>query len=157
MLPSSQRMWFLVATIAALFSVLSGCGAGGPELIPVSGTVRMDGKPLADAQVRFIPEVQGSEPARPTIGRTKADGTFVLEYSTERQGVLPGKYRVLINTGRVADDGRKGVRIPGVPETVPDIYNTKSTLNAEVSSEHHTFDFDLESAGGRVVQPASGS
>ena len=36
--------------------VLAGCGSDSPALPPVSGTVLMDGKPLAGAHIRFVPQ-----------------------------------------------------------------------------------------------------
>jgi hypothetical protein len=121
--------------------------------VSVSGTVTLDGKPLPDAVVRFIPTGDGTAPARPALGRTNSNGSYSLEFSTSLSGALPGSYRVEISTGRLPDDGRKGVRIPGAPETVPDSYNSKSTLVEEVRPQHNTINFELKSTEGSVSEP----
>lgn len=66
---------------------LIGCG-GGPanSRVDVSGTVTMDGAPLADAEVKFLGEkVNG-------FGKTNAEGKFQLV-----QGVDPGTYKVIVS------------------------------------------------------------
>lgn len=68
--------------------ILSGCGEGGkagPATVPVSGTVYMDDKPLADAEVNF--EAQGFG----ATARTNAEGKYQLV-----QGAVAGENKVYI-------------------------------------------------------------
>lgn len=52
-----------------------------------TGTITLDGQPLDNATVEFVP-IDGGKPAG---GRTNADGQFQLE-----KGAVPGEYRVRI-------------------------------------------------------------
>lgn len=140
----------------ALFSIgIAGCGgSSGPDLHEVSGTVTLDGEPLPDAVVRFIPETEGTaEYVRPATGVTDSSGWYSLSFSSSREGALPGKYRVAISTFREGgyDEDEDGNPIPGAPESVPVVYNSETTLTATVPSD--SYDFDLKSDAGDVVQP----
>ncbi len=143
--------------MACVARLSAGCGgASGPELIDVHGTVLLDGKPLPNATVRFVPEVQGAEAVRPASGVTDDDGRYELEYSSTRSGALPGKYKVLITTAQAPEEDEEGNPTPAVPETVPDVYNIKSTLTADVGADQDEFDFKLESGAGKVVHLETG-
>src|SRR5262249_16898673 len=74
---------------------------GGLPLVPVSGLVRLNGKPLADAEITLVPLTSLRDENDPSLteakGRTDADGNFTLRIDTERAGARPGKYRVTIS------------------------------------------------------------
>jgi hypothetical protein len=53
-----------IALVSMLFLVaVAGCGSSGPPIAYVSGKVTMDGKPLPNATVVFIPENQHRDDA----------------------------------------------------------------------------------------------
>lgn len=73
----------------ACAALLVGCGGGsnaGPETVPVSGTVFLNGEPLAGAEVRFINEGFAS------FGLTAEDGRYELV-----QGAVPGENVVTVS------------------------------------------------------------
>ncbi len=79
----------------ALIVFLSGCGADtGLKLVPVSGTVRLDGQPLPRGSITLRPESTKDGWEQPT-GSIEADGTYVI-YTQGRAGAPPGRYRVVI-------------------------------------------------------------
>jgi hypothetical protein len=122
---------------------LAGCGPSGPEIAYVSGRVTMDGKPLPNATVLFIPEN-----GRPGVGRTDASGNYVLNFAENRQGAIPGKSSVRITTLRDAEQDDTGKSVPGSPETVPARYNSNSKLEFTVEPrKKNVANFDLESGG----------
>lgn len=127
-----------------VFSVcLLGCGSSGPEIASVEGTVTLDGQPLANASVVFVPEG-----GRPAGASTDAQGKYVLNFSGGRKGALPGKNVVRISTlmGETTDDN--GQMVPGTPETIPAKYNAQSTLEFNVEAgKVNVADFALESDG----------
>ena len=95
-----------------------------PELVPVSGTVTLGGRPLPDALVRFVPvgETRGSVGS----GRTDAQGKYELYNNRAEPGTAVGEYRVTIElVPRWRDPrrwGRPGRRQhslgrPGTPES----------------------------------------
>ncbi len=108
----------------------------------------MDGKPLANAYLKFV--MTGS---RPAFGKTDSSGNYTLEYTASQEGAVPGNYTVQINTGDEANMGLDGEMIPAVPESVPNQYNSETTLTfTVVDGADNVADFELESAG-TVEQP----
>ncbi|MDX1969272.1 MAG: hypothetical protein SFV23_18995 [Planctomycetaceae bacterium] len=93
-----------------LLTGLLGCGGDGrPRLIPVSGTVTLDGNPLEGAIVGFQPIADAKEKfQRPPGGITDAAGKFVLGTYDKTDGAPVGKYKVVIQkreiTSKLPDD-----------------------------------------------------
>ena len=77
--------------VLVLFLVISA-GCGKSRLSPVSGTVTLDGKPLAGASVHFVPEGAGKD----ATAETDQQGQFTMSTFEPRDGVLPGTYKVVI-------------------------------------------------------------
>ncbi|MCA9038024.1 MAG: carboxypeptidase regulatory-like domain-containing protein [Planctomycetaceae bacterium] len=130
---------------------VSGCGRSGlPELADVSGTIRLDNKPVPNASVVFIPQN-----GRPSSGVTDSDGHYSLMYNDDVAGVVLGTCRVLISTGTAPNEDSDGNTSPGNPETIPMEYNVQSTLSFEVRNGDNTADFSLTS-GGSVIRSDNG-
>ena len=104
----------------------------------VSGVITLDGQPLPDAFVKFVPESNGGT----SYGKTEADGSYRMKFTDSVYGAFIGNSRVSIGTGDVKpdDSGR-------IPELVPKAYNTETTLEVEVKSGKNQFDFELDSKG----------
>lgn len=84
----------------SLLGLLSGCGAetaakGLPGTVAVTGVLRMDGKPLSDAVVTFVPS--GATKGVECIGTTSESGTFTLQQIRGGTGAPPGEYRVIVS------------------------------------------------------------
>lgn len=128
----------------ALLSVVSlGCGSGGPEIASVKGTVKMDGKPLANASVVF--SAQGSRPAG---AMTDENGQYELTFTEGRRGAIPGKNRVMIFTAADPSETPDGKPIPAQKETVPIKYNTETELEFVVEEgKENIADFNISSEG----------
>lgn len=128
-------------------SVCVGCGASGPEIASVSGKITMDGKPLANASVVFIPE-----DGRPAGARTDANGNYVLNFTEGRRGAIPGKNSVRITTQREAEKDENGKTVvAGSRETIAMEYNAASTLSFTVEPKKKNIaNFDLKS-GGKIL------
>lgn len=101
-----------------LAASLVGCGYG--NVAPVTGTVTLDGEPLADALVRFQP-VEGG---RPSTATTDAQGNYTLRYTQKQEGAERGKHRVFVSTGQTAEDEQGNEII--IEEKVPAKYNTEN-------------------------------
>jgi hypothetical protein len=107
-----------------------------PPLGGVSGKVTIDGKPLANATVRFIPlddsgktEKKGASVA---LGLTDDGGHYKLFYVKDTLGAAVGQNRVEIQAKDEA--GRDRVRRD---------FNAQTTLQREVKSGSQVMDFDV--------------
>lgn len=123
--------------------VLAGCGGGLP-VVPVTGVVKLDGAPVADAGVGFYPEKGPG-----VSGRTNKEGKFTLE-TANLAGALVGKYRVSVNKVKFSGVGPDEQPQPGGLKTeylVPQKYSDPSTsgLTAEVGAGKNDFVFELSS------------
>ena len=135
-------VWTL--TLACLLSLtwIAGCG-GNPNLADVKGVVTLDGKPLPDAFLMFVPESSGAT----SFGKTDAAGTYHLMFSESQKGAFIGSNRVVIRTRDVKSDNSGSI-----PELVPTAYNDETTLVADVQAGKNTFDFDLKSDASEIEQ-----
>ena len=127
-----------------------GCGPGGPEIASVEGTVTLDGEPLPNASVVFVPEN-----GRPAGATTDSQGHYVLTFSEGREGAMLGKNKVRISTARDPSETPDGERIPAVPETITMQYNAQTTLEFTVEpGKKNIADFELTSGGPIAEQDA---
>ncbi len=138
------RTFGLALLIGAITFSSIGCGGGGPDDKPdmgqVTGTITMDGKPLADATVTFIPEK-----GRPAFGKTDAEGKYELTYIRQEKGCKIGPNKVSVTTAVEADEsGDEGEAKKKAPERVAVKFNKKTTLTADVKKGPNTFDFAVE-------------
>jgi hypothetical protein len=78
-----------------LFVVTTGCAE---KKVPASGMITLDGKPLANAIVSFIPEGNRGQPAGATAG---SDGQFTVP-----GGMVPGEYKAIVAVNAMGDVGR---------------------------------------------------
>lgn len=140
-----------------------GCGRA-PKMAEVEGTVTLDGKPLANVEVAFLPDPsQGTKGPRSTA-ITDASGRFRLVADNRIVGVVRGKHRVILtdlhsvppvprgsldSAPAAAGDQQQIKNTPGnaLPSRVPGIYSSSSQtpLSREVRSGSQAIDFQLTS------------
>src|SRR5215218_6090385 len=91
-----------VVTTLILAALLAGsAGCGGPKAVPVSGRVTLDGEPLANAVVSFLPAapdgtITAAGPGSMAV--TDDRGGFALKVVPgQAPGGLPGEHRVVVN------------------------------------------------------------
>lgn len=86
-----------------------GCNSGGgnlPKTVPAMGVVTLDGKPVEGAQVVLVP---AAESATGAYGVTNSSGQFALRAYEQKDGAIPGDYKVQISkTVEVRLSGAKG-------------------------------------------------
>jgi len=134
--------------LIGLLAGLTGC-SGGPKFVPVSGTVTLDGKPLANALVAFNPAAPAGkiEAAGPgSMAVTDDQGHYVLKVigtDSRTAGAVVGEHRVRISTADISpESGDVAVR---PKERVPAKYNTHTTLTFPVppgGTDAANFDLD---------------
>ncbi len=126
------------AFVTAALVLTGAVGCGGSEIVPVSGVVKLNGKPYRNAVVSFQPvgNRDSPNPGRGSAGVTDADGRYTLTYDGERPGALVGKHRVRIFTqqGGGGEEGGKGkaVRPQRFAEPIPIEWHEKSMKTFEV-------------------------
>jgi hypothetical protein len=127
-----------------LVGLLLVLGCGDTKYAPVSGTVTMDGKALADVAVSFQPTGEGQmNPGPGSSGRTNEKGEYSLQVIGGRgKGAVVGMHRVEVHP--TVDDNANGRRPPPKIQ-IPAKYNRLSELRFEVKPGNNTANFDLTS------------
>ena len=142
--------------VGGLVVLALGCG-GSKKFAPVSGVIKLDGKPLAGAFVGFEPVENDNGPnLQPTTagGKTDDNGVYTLESVNGEKGALVGKHKVRISLLKMQQpqdpeggDARPRPRSgPATVEKLPTRYNMKSELTCDVPSDGKTdANFELKS------------
>jgi hypothetical protein len=140
-----SAMLLLGMTASAL---VTGCGTS-EDVLPrqrVGGTVKWNGEPLKQGRIQFQPTGPGGLAG----GAGIVDGTYAIPLA---EGLVPGKYQVLIYGA--ADAAQPSPAQPGLPgeapppkkavkDPIPDKFNIKSRLTAEVTKDGpNEFPFEL--------------
>ena len=141
-----RRALFLGSPLV-IASLLLGCGGGGPERGAIAGKVMLDGQPLPEGWIQFIPTEKTTGPAS---GAEIRDGEYAI---TPAQGPVVGSHRVEIHGKRKTGKKLKaippapvGTEIEEVTESVPDRYHSdKSILRKDVIAGNNVFDVKLTS------------
>jgi hypothetical protein len=132
------------------FLALAGCTDSSTVVdnlprVAVTGSVTLDGQPLAQGQIQFDPVPGTQGPTTLAVAEIK-DGKYSIDRT---MGPVPGKYKVSISSQppiKIGPDEEPGARPKMGPEKVPAQFNTKSTLTRDVPGETvNTIDFDLKS------------
>ena len=128
----------VVCAAGLAMALLAGCvGSDGPELAIVSGIVTLDGSPLKEAFVTFVPES-----GRPSYGGTDETGYYELVYTEAKRGAVPGSHTVRVSTQRGADPDN-GVKAQS--ERIPKKFNVQSQLKKTVEAGSNTIHVELTS------------
>jgi hypothetical protein len=130
-------------TLAVLAAVLFGCGQKptGPDRGVVHGKITLDGQPVANGTVSFVPMGPGGGPA---CALPLKDG----QYASDIKGPVVGKSRVEVRARRQTSaqpQNPEGDWKSGYVEAIPDRYNAHTTLEVDVRPGENTFDFELKS------------
>lgn len=127
----------------------AGCGGSSAET-PVSGTVTLDGDPLAGAAVVFRPT--GGTPGNGGTGVTGPDGKYTLVGPQGQKGLPNGSYKVTVSRP-LRKDGTPPP--PGLPpiesdavETVPAKYSDPAKTELAVTVDAAK-PYDLALVGGK--------
>lgn len=133
-------MTLRILILVACLLPLAGCGKG-VQRQGVSGSVTLDGKPIAKGTILFTPLAGG-----PSAGGDIVAGRYEL---TEERGPGLGKYRVEINAwraqGTTSFDTATGAQDQLLVSMIPAQYNTASKLEREITEgRSNRLDFDLK-------------
>lgn len=138
-----RRMWACTHAIGlGVLLVGIGCTRSQPNVATITGEVRLDGQPLEQGSIRFLPAegVEGS-----VAGGEIVNGHYQL---SGKAGPAIGWNRVEINgtrkTGRMISKPfpQRGT-VEETVEAIPPRFNTASTLRFEVETGDNTADFEV--------------
>ncbi|HWL08574.1 MAG TPA: hypothetical protein VNQ76_09225 [Planctomicrobium sp.] len=125
---------------------LSGCGEQQLfDYARVSGTVTLDGNPLPEVTVIFVPKGDGKSAITGELsaGKTDSEGRFTLKTPSGRKGAKVDTHAVLVvDEDENPDPNQKMRKISRVPKR----YSEEGTLTFEVSNRGtRSADFPLVS------------
>jgi hypothetical protein len=139
-LPAGRLVAAAVAAAVAL--TLTGCGDGGPKIVPVSGVVLLDGQPLTYGHIQVLPAGW-----RPASGRLDGSGRFTLTTTDPNDGCAVGTHPVVILAGESL-----------TPETMkwhaPQKYADVATSNLTVTISGPTDDLKIELKSDGSMKPS---
>jgi len=126
--------------LSILFLSLIGCGESGfppdmPQPYPATVTVTQDDQPLADASVVLVP----MDPTNTWYagGTTDATGKAVLQTHAKYNGVVPGKYFIIVSKFEPTKvEGKAAID----PETDPEGYAKAMSAGGDVRTGSGGFD-----------------
>lgn len=132
-----------VAVVAAM--LVAGCGDGRPRIVPASGRVLMQGKPLTGHEgfVRVVPAN-----ARPATGRINpADGRFTLTTYETDDGCVEGTHpaAIIVNT-------TVGNRLIWI---IPERYGNDATSGLTVEVKGDKAELEIRLEGGLTPVPTA--
>ncbi len=143
--PLFLTSWLLAAVMAA--SV--GCGSSKPKAVPtemVEGVVTLDGQPVSEATVTFLPVQEGAGAS--ATGMTDSEGKYTLTAvgagigAQRGAGTLPGEYYVGVEKVGLPDipaaadlgESAKSSAASGRPQDVKVTYIVPEKFRDPVSS-----------------------
>ncbi len=122
-------------------ALIVGCfgGKSARNDVTITGTVTVDGQPIPNGSITFMPaDGQGQDG-----GGTIKDGKYTAKASVGEKFVTIDGFKV--EGQRVADPGVDDRMIDNIVSIVPEKYRNKNELRATVKASGNTFDFKLES------------
>lgn len=132
------------SVVCGLLLVSAGCGESQPTgeiiaVVPASGILTLDGKPLEYYQVSVFPENN-----RPAVGVTDTEGKFKLGTNAPNDGAVVGHHRV-------------AVTFQGPPSTNPDEEIMEFTPPPEPTEKIRDEYASPETSGLTIDVPESGT
>lgn len=133
---------FRAPALLVVILVGASCAAGCSNLVDVRGEVTLDGQPLPDAQVMFVPAG-----GRPATGKTDAQGKFRLTTNSAGDGLAPGSYTVTVTANKVEYQQQPGSESGYVEKLIwlaPERYSRPAEANLTREVTPATKDIKLE-------------
>lgn len=157
------RLAVVLTGVAAAAIVLGGAcnrGTNKPKTYPVTGTVTLNGQPVAGATVNFTPKERaapGQSGPQAASAVTDEQGKYQIGTFAKGDGALPGEYLVSVTkyegggpTGGSSSEEEYRPPVPGeeppVPKNVlPQQYANPNTsgLSIKVEAKANTYDITL--------------
>jgi hypothetical protein len=133
-----------------LLGLLMVCGCGSPLVYneQVEGVVQIDGVPLTNVRVEFVPLVEGTKvPSSSAV--TDQAGHYRLTCDNGKSGAVVGKHRVVLlqgrGGGRNPEDDAPAVKAPQPSNPpIPEVYTLAAKTPLEITVEKGKTTYDLK-------------
>ncbi len=126
---------------AAIVSfLLAGCGGEGYTTVPVSGRVTLDGSPLADVGLVFVPIAKDKDNPNVgpgSLGKTDAQGRFTLQTVNGEDGAVPTEHVVRMSLAPDASE------VQSPDDAVPEAPVASPRSSRKLSLPRHARDGSL--------------
>jgi hypothetical protein len=136
------RIGFLVVVLIAM-TLTIGCGKKMPTLGEVDGILTLNGKPLDEVQIEFLPDPEKENFAQAATALTDTQGQFKLKFrgAKEKFGTSVGSNRVVLHDFKAMNsrDNPMPPRFPNeytMAASTPisiDVVAGKQTINIEIA------------------------
>jgi hypothetical protein len=133
-----MRRFFCLLPASVLLLGVTGCGSG-TQVVPVSGTVTIDGKPLTKGYVRVMPANY-----RPATGAIGPDGKFTLTTKTPNDGCIIGTHPAVVLANEPLDAVSQKWHAPAKYAD-----ETKSGLSVTITGPNTDLKIELKWDGGK--------
>jgi hypothetical protein len=147
-----------VVFVALAMASLVGCGSSDEtqnfSLVPVSGTVTLNGKPLVGAEITFSPDPK-NEPSTPGTAGSDSSGNYTVMFR-DRSGVAAGKYTVMIlkttmtggsvASGAEIDPYMASLAAEGQASSKDKPNKIEGTFSVEVPGKDNAYNFDIKAS-----------
>ncbi|MFO0012275.1 MAG: hypothetical protein ACK553_05995 [Planctomycetota bacterium] len=123
-------------------------------LVDVSGIATLDGKPLANVEIRL----ETPEDLIYSYGVTDAQGRFRLMFDSRKPGIIPGRKRLIVvkKAIREQDEAPGDARKPRDPSSgaesspseepvIPHCYGRESTTYVDIDASTNRIELELKS------------
>jgi len=144
--PGVSWYWTPLVTMVAMLAV--GC-ARQVSLAEVEGTVYLDGNPLDNVLVCFLPDPAKGTAGPRSVAATDAQGHYRLRCDDRGEGAVIGWHRVVVEDLAPYVAPRDEKTSPGqtAPSRVPSAYTTSANtpLSIEIKPDRQTVNLDLRS------------
>lgn len=120
---------------AALAALLAGCYRTRETGVVISGHVAIEGKPVSDATISFVPDVDKSGRGG---GSLITNGRYTV---TSDAGLIPGEFNVLVFPATPVAGSPPTTDAPKIPGRYQKMNELRVTVPERKS---YSFDFDLK-------------
>lgn len=124
-----------LATVV-LLALLLGCWRD--SMVPIGGVVEMDGAPIPQGTIQFIP----ADGAGPSAEAAIQNGRYQVTLARGNKKVLVRGYKVV---GELHPWGKDAPSAPQLKSIVPPRYNDQTELTQTIEKSHDHVDFKLRS------------
>ena len=126
---------FAFYCVLAAAASLAGCGDGK---VPVSGTVSVEGTPVEEGTIRFIPVGEGAPE-----GAAIRQGKYEAEL-TQGEKIVEVQGSKKVGEAKHDPNDPSSPMVPVMESVVPRKYHRESPLKTTIDSENPDLNFDLD-------------